>query len=261
MSAAARALPIAAVCGVRRLAIVPQLRLNVGVNPPSKSRRPGPPLNPGVREVVAGKRLSSSPPKREDAMLGYRGWHEAGRLPHRDEAGLTQFVTFRLADSFPESLRSEWEHIWKIEDDCERRTELEAYLDKGRGECRLRRPEIAALVETALRLFHGTRYELRAWVVMSNHVHALFKVDAVPMSEILETWKKHTANKANRLLKRHGAFWAAGYFDTFMRDAEHERKTIRYIENNPTKAKLVLDPKDWPWSSAGFRDAYGRLCL
>jgi len=37
--------------------------------------------------------------------------NERGYLPHRDEPGLTQFVTFRLADSFPESLRSEWEHL------------------------------------------------------------------------------------------------------------------------------------------------------
>lgn len=228
---------------------------------PSKPCRPGPPHNPGVRELVANKRRYSSPPKRGDAILGFRGWHEAGRLPHRDEPGLIQFVTFRLADSFPESLRSKWEHLWNIEDDRERRTELEAYLDRGHGECHLRRPEIAGLAETALRLFHGTRYELRAWAIMSNHIHTLFKVGAVPMSEIVESWKKHTANNANRLLKRRGAFWAAGYFDTYMRDAEHEQKAIRYVENNPTKAKLILDSKDWPWSSARLRDRYGRLCL
>ena len=246
---------------VRRLAGVPQLRFNVGVSQSPKPHRPGLPHNPGVRDLVANKRRYSSPPKREDAMLGFRGWHEAGRLPHRDEPGLTQFVTFRLADSFPQSLRSEWAHLWEIEDDRERRTELEAYLDKGHGACHLRQPEIAALIETALRLFHDTRYELRAWCIMSNHVHVLFKVDAVPMSEIVETWKKHTASKANRLLKRRGAFWAAGYFDIFMRNAEHEKKTVHYIENNPTKAKLVLDPKDWPWSSAKLRDTYARLCL
>jgi hypothetical protein len=176
------------------------------VNKPSKRRRPGPPHNPGVRELVANKRGYSSPPKRDDAILGFRGWHESGRLPHRDDPGLTQFVTFRLADSFPESLRPEWEHLWRIEDDRQRRTELEAYLDKGRGECHLRKPEIAVLVENAIRLFHGIRYELRSWVLLSNHVHALFKVDAVPMSEIVETWKKHTAAKANRLLERRGAF-------------------------------------------------------
>ena len=81
------------------------------------------------------------------------------------------------------------------------------------------------------------------------------------MSETVGAWKKHTARLANRLLGRRGAFWAEDYFDTYMRDAEHERKTIRYIENNPAKAKLVLNPKDWPWSSERFRDEFGVLKL
>jgi REP element-mobilizing transposase RayT len=237
------------------------VRLNVHVNRLPNPRRKGPPHNPGVRDLVEGKRRWSSRNQREDARAGFRGWHERGYLPHRDEPGLIQFVTFRLADSFPQSLRSEWEHVWDIEDERQRRIELEDYLDKGRGKCHLRRREIAQLVEAALRMFQGTHYDLRAWVVMSNHVHVLFKVESVPMSKILETWKKHTATEANRLLDRRGAFWAQDYFDTFMRDETHERTTVRYIENNPTKAKLVLDPKTWSWTSARLRDAYGRLCL
>jgi REP element-mobilizing transposase RayT len=224
-----------------------------------KPQRHGPPHNPGVRELVANQRRFSSPPKREAAGQGFRGWHERGYLPHRDEPGLTQFVTFRLVDSFPEALRSEWEHLWKIEDERERRTQLETYLDKGRGDCHLCHPEIAQVVEEGLRLFQGKRYELRAWVVMSNHVHALFKVELVPLSQIVASWKKHTGRLAHRLLKQQGAFWAADYWDTFMRDAEHEAKTQRYIENNPTKAGQILDPKEWKWSSARFRDRNGVL--
>jgi REP element-mobilizing transposase RayT len=237
-----------------------------------KPRNPGPPHNPGVRDLVEGKRRWSSPPKPEDAKQGFRGWHERGYLPHRDEPGLTQFVTFHLADSFPESLRSEWGHFAKIEDDREQRKQLEAYLDKGRGECHLRRPEIAGLVEDNFRRFSGEgcdsqgcapgapgRYELRAWVVMPNHVHVLFKVGIAPMSEIIGAWKKHTGRLANKRLGKQGAFWAEDYFDVFMRDAEHERQTVRYIENNPVKAKLVLDPQGWLWSSARFRDEFGRL--
>jgi hypothetical protein len=122
-----------------------------------KPRHPGPPHNPGVRDLVERKRRCSPPPKLENLKRGFRGWNERGYLPHRDEPGLTQFVTFRLADSFPEALRSEWEHCLKIEDDRQRRAELEAYLDRGRGECHLRRPEIAKLVEDAVRFFHGGR--------------------------------------------------------------------------------------------------------
>jgi REP element-mobilizing transposase RayT len=230
-----------------------------GMSLPSKPHRSGPPHNPGVCELVAAKRRWSSPPKRVDVMLGFRGWNERGYLPHRDEPGLTQFVTFHLADSYPRALRSEWEALLKVADDRERRTQLEAYLDKGRGECHLRDPRIGQLVDDALRFYDGKRYELRAWVVMPNHVHALFKVGDVPLGTIVGDLKEYTAREANKLLSRRGKFWADDYFDTFMRDEQHELRTRRYIENNPTKAFLVRDPKEWLWSSARFRDANGVL--
>ncbi|MHB8520605.1 MAG: transposase [Limisphaerales bacterium] len=214
-----------------------------------------------MRELVEGKRHWSSLLKPKDASKGFRGWHERGYMPHRDEPGLTQFVTFRLADSFPESLRSEWEHLLKIEDDREQRARIESYFDQGRGNCYLRRPEMAKLVEDNFRRFSGPRYELRAWVVMPNHAHVLFRVGPVPMAEIVGAWKKHTGRLANKILGKQGAFWAEGYFDTFMRGSDHELTTVRYIERNPTKAKLVLDPKDWPWSSARFRDGAGNLTV
>jgi hypothetical protein len=81
------------------------------------------------------------------------------------------------------------------------------------------------------------------------------------MADILESWKKHTSNKANRLLQRHGKFWQADYWDTFMRDTAHELEIRTYIENNPVSAGLVLDPKAWPWSSARFRNEFGELKL
>lgn len=231
------------------------------MKPTAHSRRPGPPHNPELRDLIADKRRYSSPLKAEDARQGFRSWNERGYLPHRDEPGLTQFVTFRLADCFPEAVRSEWEHLWKIEDNRERRTKLESYLDKGRGDCHLRLPEVATIVEKAIRFFDGERYELLAWVVMPNHVHVLFETGKTPMAEFLESWKKYTAIKANKFLGRRGVFWQADYWDTFMRDAEQKQKTVCYIENNPAKAKLVLDSKEWLWSSARFRDEFGKLRL
>jgi putative transposase len=94
-----------------------------------------------------------------------------------------------------------------------------------------------------------------------RHAHVLFKVDATPMTDILESWKKYTAQKANRLLGRRGKFWQADYWDTFMRDDEHELETRKYIENNPVKACLVAEPKSWAWSSARFRDKHNALRL
>jgi putative transposase len=225
-----------------------------------KQRPPGPPHNPWLREVIAGKRRWAAPLTREATRAGFPGWHERGYLPHRDEPGLTQFVTYRVADSFPATLRSEWEALLKIEDDRERRKKLEAYPDLGRGACWLRTPVVAELVQSAFRFHDGTDYELRAWAVMPNHVHVLVMTGAKPLRQVIADWKQFTAREANKLLGRRGKFWAEDYWDTYMRDAAHELRARRYIENNPVKALLVREPAEWVWSSARFRDKYGRLC-
>jgi REP element-mobilizing transposase RayT len=226
-----------------------------------RKRLPRPPHNPGVRDLVAAKRTWSASLPQEDLKAGFRGWHEHGYLPHRDEPGLIQFVTFRLADAFPTDLRSEWEALLQIEDDQQRRSELEAYLDKGKGQCYLRCSAIAGLVENSLLFRHEVQYDLRAWVVMPNHVHVLFQTWDVPMSKLVEAWKGFTAKEANKILGRKGQFWQEGYWDTYMRDSQHEARTRHYIEINPVLAKLVAAAKAWRYSSARFRDAYERLCL
>lgn len=224
-------------------------------------RLPSPPYNPELRDLVDNKRAWSRPLTQDEIERGFLGWHENGYLPHRDESGLIQSVTFRLADAFPVELRTEWEELLKIEDARKRRVELEGYLDKGRGECHLRRPDIAAMVEGALLFRQDVQYDLRSWVIMPNHVHLLFKVQDVPMSQLVDAWKGYTAKEANKLLRRKGKFWQDGYWDTYMRDSAHESKTRRYIENNPAKAKLAASSREWLWSSARFQDAYERLCL
>jgi REP element-mobilizing transposase RayT len=221
----------------------------------------GPPHNPGVRQLVAGKRIWASSLTPEQAKAGFKGWHERGYLPHRDEPGLTQMVTFHVADSFPTALRGEWAALLQIEDDAERRIKLQAYLDKGRGECPLRNPRLASLVDGAFRFHHGSAYELHAWVVMPNHVHVLFKLTDKPMGRVIADWKGYTGREANRLLVRRGQFWDLDYWDTFMRDSAHELQARYYAERNPVKAGLVKETKAWPWSRARFRDPYGRLIL
>jgi REP element-mobilizing transposase RayT len=212
-----------------------------------------------LRDLVAEQNRWHRPLTDEEKALGFLGWHERGYLPHCDFPGLVQFVTFRLADSMPESRHGEWEHLLKIEDDREKRTKLEEYLDHGVGECHLRQPQLAIICESAMLHFHNERYELFAWCVMPNHVHALVHIWDWPLSKMLQNWKSITAVKANRILNRSGEFWQREYWETFMRSEEQERTAIRYIENNPVKAKLCQLAEEWPFSSARFRDKYNRL--
>ena len=233
----------------------------IGIMLEAEHRMPSPPHNPGLRDLIEGKRAWDARAEAGDKRAGFRGWHERGYLPHRDSPGLTQFITYRLADSFPVELRAEWSALFEIENERERRKKLEADLDRGGGECWLRRPEAAEICQRVFFHCDGERYVLKAWCLMPNHVHALVLATTTPMSEFVQSsWKGYTAYRCNEVLKRREAqFWAADYWDTYMRDSNQETRTIQYIENNPVKAGLAKEPKSWPWSSAHFRDKFGVL--
>ena len=230
---------------------------------PSHDRGPQPRSRPpgsiGLRRLIEAKRAGSAPLDPVMIDRGFRGWHERGYLPHYDAPHITQLVTFMLVDSFPVERRAEWELILKKEEESSRRRKLEAWLDRGMGECWLRQPRVATLVEKALRQFDGVHYRLQAWVLMPNHVHVVVDVRDTPLSQWVKRWKGGTAREINLVLGRRGAFWQADYFDTKIRDAAHLAQAIRYVERNTTKAKLASDPRDWPWSSARLRDEHNRL--
>lgn len=132
----------------------------------------------------------------------------------------------------------------------------EEYLDAGHGECWLRQPDIAKVVEDALVHFDGERYRLLAWCVMPNHVHVLIETgEGFPLGDILHAWKSFTAKAVNKILRRRGEFWQREYFDRFIRNAEHYAAALAYIEENPVKAGLARVKTDWLWSSARVRQA------
>ena len=236
-----------------------------------------------LRDLVTEKNRWQRPLTDAEKTLGFLGWHERGYLPHCDFPGLVQFVTFRLADSMPEARRGEWEHLLKIEDDREKRTKLEEYLDCGVGECHLRDSQIAKMAETALLFEHNKSYQLLAWCVMPNHVQVLVHTLNKPLWKLVAMWKKFAAAKALALLRTERqssdwlvrpantaepnrssafqSFWQREYWDTFMRDEAQEKTAVRYIENNPVKAKLCSSPEQWPFCSAKFRDDFARLVI
>jgi REP element-mobilizing transposase RayT len=215
-----------------------------------------------LRELVYEKNRWDEPLSEEDKATGFLGWHERGYLPHCDKPGLIQFVTFRLEDSMPIAKRGEWEHLLSIEDSKEKRTKLEEYLDRSAGECYLKAECIAKIAEDALLHFHHKEYELLAWCVMPNHIHVLVHVWDTPLCRMIQRWKRYSSSKALKVLRsERQTFWQRDYWDTFMRDVEQERAAIRYIENNPLKARLCKSSREWLFSSARFRDEYHRLAI
>lgn len=186
-----------------------------------------------------------------------KGWYSRGYLPHFDGGDVIQFVTFRLYDSLPNERIKDWRdelaHFSKEISSDELAKRIEEWLDRGEGDCWLKVTAIAALVQNALLYFDGERYLLHAWVIMPNHVHALFsQTVGYRLPEVVQSWKSYTALEANRLLNRAGTFWQADYFDRYIRDEKHFEATKYYIEENPVKANLCPRKEDWAYSSASY---------
>ena len=198
------------------------------------------------------------------------GFHSRGALPHLKREGGSYFITFRLAGTLPaevlQRFKTEREQLaahalaakrpltWREQEEvfrwyCAR---VDAYLDEGRGDCFLRQPALAELVSSALQFFLGQRYDLPAWVVMPNHVHAVVHpLRGHTLSDIEHSWKSFTASKANALLRRTGqTFWQSECFDHLIRDDDDHARCRQYVVNNPVAARLCERPEDWRWSSA-----------
>jgi REP element-mobilizing transposase RayT len=187
-------------------------------------------------------------------------WHCRNYLPHFDREGIVQSITFRLYGSIPTNVIEQWKQQlgWReswaanTPEALELRRRLEEYADASHGACHLRRPEIATIVQQAIKHFHGKRYCLLAWCVMPNHVHAL--IETMPgqaLNSIVQSWKSYTAHQASRRLGIRGRFWQPDYFDRRIRNEKHLAATIDYIHGNPVGAGLCASPEQWPWSSAG----------
>jgi putative transposase len=121
----------------------------------------------------------------------------------------------------------------------------------------LKQPEIAQIVVDAIRFRADRlqRYDLHAFVVMSNHVHLLLH-PRVEAAVILKNLKGITARRSNVVLKRVGQlFWLDESFDHWIRGEVEFAETRAYIESNPVRAGLVAKPEDYPWSSASGPDS------
>jgi putative DNA methylase len=185
-------------------------------------------------------------------------WHKR-RLPHFEGGSIPQGVTFRLADSLPRhrlfQLNDSLANLNEARAMTERIKHINALLDEGHGTTWLKNPAVAEIVQNSLLFFDGQRYTVHAWVIMPNHVHALFTpTEEWTLARILHSWKSFSAREANKVLDRTGEFWQPEYFDRAIRNEKVFITAVEYIEHNPVKAGLCQTPQDWKFSSAFYRD-------
>jgi len=145
-------------------------------------------LEPGAPGASASGKSGAAPGKVAAV------WRSRGYLPHCDQPGRLQSITFRLADSLPQEKLRQLEEELALEPersrDVERRKRIEHWLDAGIGGCVLRHPRVAEVMEQALLHFDGDRYRLLAWCIMPSHVHGLIEPGAeANLAHIVQSWK------------------------------------------------------------------------
>ena len=153
----------------------------------------------------------------------------------------------RRSCAIREEERHAWLRIhpepWRIEIEREYHERfsgaIERWLDAAYGACLLRNPGCARIVAETLRHFEGERVVMLSFVVMPNHVHALFAQNPDwPLEKLIQSWKRYTTREINKLLERAGNLWQRDYFDRLVRDEKHFANCVRYIRRNPEKARL-----------------------
>ncbi len=92
--------------------------------------------------------------------------------------------------------------------------------------------------------------QLHAYVIMTNHLHLLITPkDKHHLAVFMQSLTNRYVRYFNSSRERTGTIWE-GRFKSCLVDSDHYLFTLyKYIEMNPVKAGLVIDPKEYPWSS------------
>ncbi len=144
------------------------------------------------------------------------------------------FVTWRLRGSLRQRPR------------CANATAIEKALDRERGErLLLADPLYARRVTDALLCCDREKgyFDLHAWVVLHNHVHALIDPHT-GILRIAETMMDLSEAQSGR------RFWERESWERHVRTRAEYIKSVEYIHKHPVQDKLVLRAEQWKWSSA-----------
>lgn len=137
---------------------------------------------------------------------------------------------------------------------------IDDYLDQASsGPDWLKKEDIGKILQGKFHQYDAVYYTLSAYCIMPNHFHLLIDTavqlsekavhsEYKPLSKILNYIKGGSAYAANQVLNRKGKFWQGESYDHLVRNEKEFHNIVRYIANNPVKAKLVKEWQEWQFT-------------
>lgn len=91
---------------------------------------------------------------------------------------------------------------------------------------------------------------VHAYVLMSNHLHLLATPQAADgLPKMMQAVGRSYVRYFNDTQKRSGTLWEGRYKSTVIQADRYLLACMVYIDLNPVRAGLVMQPQDYPWSS------------
>lgn len=94
---------------------------------------------------------------------------------------------------------------------------------------------------------------IHAYVLMDNHFHLLATPqtdDALP--KMMQAVGRRYVRYFNDRYQRTGTLWEGRYRSTLIQSERYLLACMVYIDLNPVRAGLVVQARDFPWSSHGY---------
>lgn len=112
--------------------------------------------------------------------------------------------------------------------------------------------ETARIVLAKLFEYRDTgNYLLHDFVLMPNHLHAILTPAAsVSLEKAMQLIKGGSSYAIHKVRGNKIPVWQSGFHESRVTSWADYQKKADYIRFNPIAAKLVEQPKDWPYSSA-----------
>ncbi len=100
-------------------------------------------------------------------------------------------------------------------------------------------------------LARGYGLKIRAWVLLPDHLHLLFRQGRADYSKVVTAFKRGIGAefKARQLISAGDSLWQARFWEHTIKDDADLDKCISYIHCNPVKHGLSEFPRDWRYSS------------
>ena len=110
--------------------------------------------------------------------------------------------------------------------------------------------EFFRLLDVIGKVKASSDFDLYAYCLMTNHFHALIRVNADPIEHFMQRIQTAWAVRFNLTRDRHGHVFQGRFKSKSCGDdTDYCRWLLRYIHVNPVNAGIVKRPEHWLWSS------------